>query len=168
MLRFVCLTFACLFCCNVAWADFILPVNTSLQPVKSAESQEERWLLPLAKYQKINGSWQFDDSLTLSGKLSSNTYLVQSRDQFQQISTFYQTWASQDSIETLYMCKARACGSSNEWANGYFKDRRLYGVQSKQVFWALKSGSQYMAMYLVERGTGQIMLRIDILAVAGE
>ena len=147
-------------------AAFVLPVYTALTPVASHQEHVDNWILPLSKYQKIDGAWQHDKSMLLSGELDSNTYLVQSRDLFNQISTFYQTWASQESIETLFICKSRSCGSSNEWANGYFKERRLNGVQSKQVFWALKSGDQYMAMYLVERGTGQKMLRVDILTVA--
>lgn len=140
-----------------------IPLYRGAQVSDQTHVENTDWELPLAKYQKINGIWQFSASEFLQGDLEKTTYLLQTRDLYNNIATFYQTWSRQSHIEVLYACKNRSCGSSNEWANGYFKISKLYGIDGKQRYWALKSGDEYLSLYLIERSNRQKLLHIERL-----
>lgn len=144
--------------------------NTAYIPLYRGADVVERetntaidWELPLAKYRKVNGVWQFSDKKLLHGNLQRTTYLIKTQNLFKNIATFYDTWANSKTSKVLFSCKNRSCGSSNEWANGYFKRSRLYGVEGKQRYWALKKGTDYLAVYLIERGNRQKYLQVDVL-----
>lgn len=148
---------------HLAHAGFILPQIKGGERVNNNQLEVTQWPLALAKYQKVNGIWRVSEELYLDGQLSRSTYLLKNKDLFSNIATYYNTWTKLKSTETLFSCKARSCGSSNEWANSHFGVSRLYGIDGKQRYWALKSGNEYIAMYLVERGNGQKYLQIDWL-----
>ncbi|NRB42367.1 MAG: DUF4892 domain-containing protein [Pseudomonadales bacterium] len=142
-------------------AEQYFPIYRNAVISKTETLKHTAWYLPLAKYQKINGVWQFSKALDLQGDVTKVTYLIKTHDLYNNIATFYQTWTGTPSIEVLFSCKNRACGSSNEWANGHFHARNLYGMQNKQRYWALKTATGYIAMYLIERGNGQKFLHIE-------
>ncbi len=143
-----------------------IPIYRGAEVVDSETAAVKDWLLALAKYQKINGEWQFSNSEYLSGQLQRNTYLVRSPDLYNNIASYYQTWANSDAVELLFSCKNRYCGASNKWANEYFKQRRLLGLDAKQRYWAVKAANTYMAVYFIERGNGQKFLQVDQLTVS--
>lgn len=138
-----------------------VPLYRGAEIVQQEILTDVEWYLSLAKYRKINGVWQFSKALDLHGNVTKTTYLIQTHDLYQSIANFYQRWSKQGQLQLLFDCKNRSCGSSNEWANGHFKVRNLYGLEGKQRYWALKTATGYIAMYLVERGNGKVYLQVE-------
>ena len=135
-------------------------------PFKLIESQQEivkDWVLPLSKYQKIDGLWRLNKHQLLSGELDTQIYLLQTTDNWETVMNFYLTWAGKTDGDVLFSCKARSCGSSNDWANQFYENRRLNGKQGNQLFLSLKIQYDYLALYLVERPTGQKYLALKHL-----
>ena len=73
--------------------------------------------------------------------------------------------------QRLFSCDARDCGSSNEWANGVFNVRELYGPDRNQVYraYVIEQAEHwsYIALYLIERGNQRSYVHIDHLRVQG-
>ena len=137
--------------------------------IASSNTHDQDWYLPLAKYQKVNGAWQFSSAEDLHGDVIKTTYYIKTNDIYQTVATFYQGWVEQSGFELLFSCKNRGCGSSNEWANGHFKVRQLYGKEGMQRYWALKTPQGYRVMYLIERGNRKKYLHVEqFLSTAAE
>ena len=147
----------------LAHAEFVLPRYKGMDILTNDVEVVENWRLALSKPQKIQGTWQFPEGIEKSGELTKTLYLLRNHDQINEVATYYNTWTQLESTTSLFTCRGRACGSSNEWANRQFQQRRLYGVDGKQYYWALQSGDQYMALYLVERGNRQKLLYVELL-----
>ncbi len=141
--------------------NITVPHFGSFELITKKTSAESTWELPLSKYQKVDGFWRLADSVFLNGELSQHIFLIRSPGGFKKIADFYQAWARQKNLSLLFSCEGRSCGYSNDWANRFFKNKRLNGLSGKQIFLAVKRDKVYAAVYLVERPTGQILLAID-------
>lgn len=142
----------------------LFPGAIELEPTFLSEVDE--WVMPLSKNKKINGDWTFEKSLMFSGSLSSVTYRIHTKKRLLDISRFYQTFAESGEKKVLFTCKGRVCGSSNEWANGHFGVKELYGSDMNQRYWALNIKGDYLLLYLIERGNGRIYLHAETLTNA--
>jgi hypothetical protein len=140
--------------------------------VRFAEQQQSDYTLALSKVRKVNGVWQLEKERRLKGDLSSITYqLAKTVSADEAYTHFAEQLTAQ--ADVLFRCKARACGSSNQWANFVFGEKRLYGPQDGQRYLAVKRGDDYYVLYVIKRGNKRVYVRLDRLtgaavSVAGE
>lgn len=81
----------------------------------------------------------------------------------------FRRWTTQlerAGIRVEWQCFGRACGASNDWANGVYGEKRLYGLDDAQAFWTgtdIVHGT-VVSLYLVRRGNQRVYARIEALA----
>lgn len=125
------------------------------------------YTLALSKVRKVNGFWQLEKQRRLLGDLHSVTYelakSVSADEAYEHFATQLQALAS-----PLFQCKARACGSSNQWANFVFNEKRLYGPETEQRYLAAKNADSFFALYVIKRGNKRVYVRLDRLQAKGD
>src|SRR5690554_5887598 len=107
------------------------------------------------------------NELRLKGNLWRRTWAVESQFTLPEVTRFYDKQI--ENLPILYHCQALDCGSSHFWANEIFSNARLVGrgqYQSYQV--ALEQGAEgqestLYVLYIMQRGTKQVMVHLDIL-----
>ena len=136
---------------------FVLPFER-VEVIDESHFQGD-WVLPLSHYQKVDGVWRLSASTLVKGKVSKKIYQIHSTHSFQQAESKLKAWVK-DQGEALYQCEERACGSSNDWANQVFEDKRLNGLPNKQTYYSLKTKEGFVSLYLVQRPTGYRYLAV--------
>lgn len=128
------------------------------------ESTAPQYSLALGKIKKANGVAFPEEQRFLTGVLSKVTYQIPSGHNTREVSQYVSEQLQKLQAKTLFECKARGCGSSNDWANRQFNQATLYGLTGEQFYWAveLESG-QYLAIYLTQRGNRKVYLHLESL-----
>lgn len=142
-----------------ALASVPLYNGAGLVQEKQAGPGEQRVIT--GKNQKVQGHWQFASELRLDAFMQQRIYQLDTVDSLAQVAAFYRQWIADAGLDVLYYCAGRDCGSSNVWANNLFAERRLYGPDSNQFYWALRRQDDFFMLYLVERGNGQLFVNIS-------
>lgn len=114
--------------------------------------------IALSKTRKVDGRLQFENEEKHSGLLVQTLYQIETEDTLEDIAAFYHARIAEAGHEVLFECKARLCGSSNEWANSVFHQKLLYGSDDRQFYWVLRQQEVWWVVYLVERGNKRIYL----------
>ncbi|TBR42197.1 DUF4892 domain-containing protein [Marinomonas agarivorans] len=126
------------------------------------------YILPLSKIKRSAGrDWQPEEVRFLQGNISRSLYKFGRSADLQAIYSHYYSEILHDA-EILFECAGRNCGSSNAWANNFFKEYRLYGSDDSQFLIVTKHTSQplYRVLYLNRRGAGDIFVRLDHVTAA--
>ena len=162
MFRSIVLIF--IFCSYFANAsENNLPLYDGAQELSKKQSFVDKHHIALSKNKKIDGRWLFGNEQKLSGDLVQTLYQIETDDTLQNIADFYQAWISRTQPEILFSCIARLCGSSNQWANGFFHQKLLYGPDANQFYWVVKQNDTFWVVYLIERGNKRIYLYAERL-----
>lgn len=107
------------------------------------------------------------NELRLKGELWRRTWAIDSQFTLDEVTTFFDKQI--ENLPILYHCRALDCGSSHFWANEVFSNARLVGRGQYQVYQvALEQGapgqeSTLYVLYIMQRGTKQVMVHLDIL-----
>ncbi|MCY4043666.1 MAG: DUF4892 domain-containing protein [Cellvibrionales bacterium] len=137
-----------------------LPLIDGAQLIESDQSDVENWELPLSKYQKIDGQWRLSRSEFLSGTLHYHLYQIHPVSRLKEVIKFYQVVFKQPGWHVRFHCERRACGESNDWANRFFKNKRLNGLKGRQSLSVASKNKGTVVLYIVERPTGQLYLAV--------
>jgi hypothetical protein len=149
----------------------LLPIYQHAELQRPAVEQKvDEYVLPLGAYQRAAGDWRLEDSERLSGRLQRFTYRIPDGHSPAEVQRFWLTQLQPVTHKILYSCRGRACGPSNQWANGVFGVSELYGLDEQQHFDALeleRDGHRYtLALYTVQRGNRRVFAQLDLLALA--
>jgi hypothetical protein len=149
----------------------LLPVYPQAELQRPASEQHvDEYVLPLGAYQRAGGDWRLDDSERLSGSLQRFTYRIPDGHSPAEVQRFWLSQLQAVTSKILYSCRGRACGPSNQWANGVFGVSELYGLDEQQHYDALElesDGHRYtLALYTVQRGNRRVYAQLDLLALA--
>lgn len=144
-------------------AAAFLPLYQGSVLLDQNNSLVENHHIGLSKNKKVDGRWRFEREQKISGVLSRKLYEISSEDSYLDIAGFYSDRINGLAAEVLFHCQERLCGSSNEWANGMFRDSRLYGPDNKQYYWVLMHEQAYWVIYLVERGNRRVHFYVEQL-----
>ena len=103
----------------------------------------------------------------VSGDLWRRVWSLPEHVPLAEVTDFYRAQLAR--LEVLYQCRALDCGSSNFWANEIFANYRLVGREQNQFYSvALDKGNDGIntlyVLYIVQRGTRQIMVNLDIVS----
>lgn len=141
------------------------------QIVQQQAQQSDDYVLPVGRLRKVDGVWRAQKDLRLKGELQRTTWLLPAGQTVSMASQYYEALLASHDAQRLYACDSRDCGSSNEWANGVFNVRELYGPDRNQVYRAYviehDTHWSYIALYLIERGNQRRYVHIDHMRVRG-
>ena len=140
-----------------------LPIYEGARELDKKQSVVEKHHIALSKNKKVDGRWLFENELKLSGDLEQTLYQIETDEPLENVAAFYRVWVKQSVREVQFACEARLCGSSNQWANGFFHQKLLYGPDANQYYWVIKQGDIYWVLYLIERGNKRIYLYTERL-----
>jgi hypothetical protein len=141
------------------------------QIVQQQVLQSDDYVLPVGRLRKVDGVWRAQKDLRLKGELQRTTWMLPAGQTVSMAGQYYEALLSSHDAQRLYACDSRDCGSSNEWANGVFNVRELYGPDRNQVYraYVIEQGTHwsYIALYLIERGNQRSYVHIDHMRVQG-
>jgi len=138
-----------------------VPLYLGSAEIQRKVSIEPDHIIALSKNKKVNGAWRFENVKHVQGVLVKSLYEIASENSFSDVAEFYKQYFAKDRVDMLYHCHGRACGSSNQWANGTFKESRLYGADDNQYYWVFQYQQHMVVMYLVQRGNDRIYLYLE-------
>jgi len=133
-----------------------------------SQEKTEDYSLALGSYRKMEGIWLAEREQRLSGTLSRLTLELPENHTAEAGFDFYLAQIQSRERRELFSCKARACGSSNAWANNHFKILQLYGQDQNQFYAAYEvtdkdAAPSYVSVYAVQRGNKRVYVQVDIL-----
>jgi hypothetical protein len=142
------------------------------QVVQQQETrQSDDYILPVGRLRKVDGVWRAHKDLRLKGELHRITWILPAGQSVSMATQYYEALLASHAAQLLFACEARDCGSSNEWANGVFNVRELYGPDRNQVYraYVIEDGAHwsYVALYLIERGNQRSYVHIEHMRVQG-
>nr|WP_158651768.1 DUF4892 domain-containing protein [Marinobacterium profundum] len=140
-------------------------------PLSWIESYQQRptpeYLLMLSELKKANNIVVADKRKALEGELTRITYRIPDTHQPSDAFEHFRAQLMTQGAEVLFQCKGRDCGSSHYWANDFFGIAQLYGLDRTQVYMAARLGTDYLALYAVQRGNRRVYLQLDVVSVTG-
>lgn len=121
----------------------------------------QAYTLALSDVKKVNGVWRIETQRKLNATTTSITYEIAKSVSSQKAYQFFEKQLQNLGVKRLFSCKARACGSSNQWANMVFSEKRLYGPESGQRYLVAELDGAYYVLYVIKRGNKRVYARID-------
>ncbi len=127
------------------------PINGSYQKHYNNENKQSHWLI-LGAIERIKGAVKPESELRVSAKVRS--WLWQIPVGLDSEGAFSQMKAQVEAnTTTLFECRGRSCGLSNDFANQVFQQSILFGRDSNQHYWIglekSASGAQANTLWLV-------------------
>jgi hypothetical protein len=150
--------------CSTAMADDI-PTFPESKIFEISAINEHRFNLALGGMEKKNGEWQNEFSQRIHANGQRITIEVGRNLAVNEVFAFYQDYYKGKMLKQLFRCESLDCGSSAQWANGYFGVRELYGIDTSQrlAVWLLngEEGQSVVTLYVVQRGNKRVYAHID-------
>ncbi len=128
-------------------------------------TSEEDYTLALGPMKNVNGRWQPDSELLVSGNWRRQLFELPKNRPLKDVLTKYLQQLRALGASPLFVCSGHNCGSSGSWANLHFNERRLYGLDQYQHYLAYQINegdqSQIVVVYMATRGNQRSYLLID-------
>lgn len=157
-----------LFCHSVIAEN--LPVFPESSVFESVAISETRFDLALGGMEKKNGEWLNEKSTRVAISGQRVTFEIGRNVSVNEVFAFYQNYFKPNLLKPLYRCESLDCGSSAQWANGYFGVRELYGIDNTQrlAIWLVngENGQKAVTMYVVQRGNKRVYAHLDLFDLA--
>lgn len=149
-------------------ADSKLQQYPNARIIFETKGEVKDYILALGSYKKINGIWQVDRQVRLSGQQERYTLELPEGHSAENGFDFYFDQLNNYNLRELFYCKARDCGTSNSWANNHFKILQLYGLDQYQHYGAYEITTAdekpfYATIYTVRRGNKRVVAQVDVL-----
>lgn len=155
-------------CLLVLWCSFVSADVSKVDPYRDAQlvkSQSEVGILvevPLSKIRRAGSGWEPEEVIRLEGDHFTSLYKINRNALLEEVYSHYRAELQKSGQEIVFECESRSCGSSNAWANNFFKDYLLYGADQSQFLLVVKDSAEaYQILYLNRRGAGDVMVRLD-------
>lgn len=151
--------------CVVADTTHLAPYRDA-QLVKSNTQENQSLEIPLGSIQRSGRGWEPESVLRVKGSAFRSLYKIDRNVPLEAVFSYYKTLLLAHGQNVLFQCESRNCGSSNAWANNFFKDYLLYGADNSQLLIVVQDDhDDYQVVYINRRGAGDIMVRIDDIAL---
>ncbi|TDP00031.1 DUF4892 domain-containing protein [Marinomonas balearica] len=155
--------------CGLVWSSLAHALISDIEPyrgaklIKSVPMVEVDTEIPLSKIQRVGRGWEPKEVFRLTGNVQENLYKIGRNVPLEDVIEHYRSaLLALAGVKVEFQCQSRDCGSSNAWANDFFKDYLLYGPDGKQFLMAVSEESgAYQVLYINRRGAGDIMVRLD-------
>ncbi|GAB2196169.1 hypothetical protein MAH4_05270 [Sessilibacter sp. MAH4] len=133
------------------------------------QTSDGDYSVPLGPMRNINGNWQPESERLVQGVMSRSLLELPRNHSLTEVMQQYFSQLQRQDATPLYVCQGHTCGSSASWANEFFNDRRLYGLDQYQellVFQQLDSeGATLATVYGVTRGNQRSYVLVDVVSV---
>lgn len=154
----------------VGAAEVTLQQYPNARVIFETQGKTEDYTLALGSYKKTSGLWRVDRQVRLSGQQTRYTVELPEGHSADNGFDFYLDQLNNYNLRELFHCKARACGTSNSWANNHFKIQQLYGLDQYQQYGAYEVTTAdekpfYVAIYVVRRGNKRVIAQVDVLSL---
>ncbi|MCV2402713.1 DUF4892 domain-containing protein [Marinomonas sp. C2222] len=137
------------------------------QLVKSKLQENIAVDIPLGKISRSGRGWEPDVIRTVNGDEFSSLYKINRNALLSDVYSYYRSQLLLNGAQIVFECQSRGCGSSNAWANNFFKDYLLYGSDHSQHLLVVENMQGiYSILYLNRRGAGDVMVRLDTVTTA--
>jgi len=147
-----------------------------LQPFPFAEIVEQssqdipEYRFVTGKVSSIGALVRTEEEQIISGKLIKKTYEIPRVHTTREVMQYYQAQLQRLNANKLFYCEARNCGRSNDWANGIFGERILFGPDRFQYYLAstfVSDGRQYASVvYTIRRGNQRVYAHVEQIELA--
>lgn len=141
------------------------------EQVSLQQMQANHYRLVISELKRTRATTYGEQEQRLSGQLTRTVWAVDSGLSLAETITQLSTQLSNH--EMIYQCQGLDCGSSHFWANEIFGNARLvtrgpnqfYSVSVQELSNPSLPSQKYrvQVLYLIQRGTGQILLNLDEL-----
>lgn len=132
---------------------------------ESTRLTDTRFHLALGGMEKQDGVWRPEHSLKVSIDGVRETHEIGYEASTEEVYGYYSDHFRPGVVRQLFSCEGLDCGSSAQWANGYFGVRELYGpdVGQRLSVWLVEEGAQQQAitLYVVQRGNRKVYAHLD-------
>lgn len=123
------------------------PILGSEQKVYDTQKSKDHWLI-LGAIQRINGSLKPEAETRLQANVTQWLWQLPEGRNSEEGFNELKTQLSKQTT-TLFECKGRECGLSNDFANQVFKQSILYGRDSDQYYWAGLSDGRKPSVWVI-------------------
>lgn len=149
---------------SLSFAAPLVHYPQATEVIQSSVATDD-YLLTLGALKKVNGQWRSDREERIGGQLSRNTFELDAGHDVGEVFEYYRRQLIQMGAREIFLCHARACGSSNSWANNRFGIKLLYGLDQHQHYSVFSvettAGNEYIALYGVLRGNKRSYVHVD-------
>ncbi|MBJ7554147.1 DUF4892 domain-containing protein [Marinomonas spartinae] len=148
---------------SIALADLAnIEPYRGAQLVKSGTDDVSLIEVPLGKIRRSGRGWEPESVIRVKGENSYSLYKINRNEPLSSVLAYYKSVMLKGDRRLLFECDGRNCGSSNAWANNFFKQYLLYGADDNQMLMSLQDGlGDYQVLYINQRGAGDIMVWIS-------
>lgn len=133
---------------------------------ESTRLNDTRFHLALGGMEKQDGVWRPEKSLKVSIEGVRETHEIGYEASTEEVYGYYSDHFAPTVVRQLFSCEGLDCGSSAQWANGYFGVRELYGpdVGQRLSVWLVEQGAQQQAitLYVIQRGNRKVYAHLDV------
>ncbi len=160
--RYVALVFLAFFS-NTSYSNVLeIEPYRDAQLVKSQSNEGVMVEVPVSAIRRAGSGWEPEKVIRLTGDYISSLYKIDRNALLPDVYRHYRLEMLKNGREVVFECSSRSCGSSNAWANNFFKDYLLYGGDQNQFLLVVKNAQDvYQVLYLNRRGAGDVMVRLD-------
>ncbi|GAA6133698.1 hypothetical protein NBRC116188_04870 [Oceaniserpentilla sp. 4NH20-0058] len=123
------------------------PILGSEQKIYNTQESKDHWLI-LGAIQRISGSLKPEAETRLQANVTQWLWKLPEGHNSQEGFNTLKAQLSKQTT-TLFECKGRECGLSNDFANQVFKQSILYGRDSDQYYWAGLSDGRKPSVWVI-------------------
>ncbi len=141
------------------------PMFPGASVFESTKMTDTRFDLAVGGMEKQDGVWRPERTFKLSVSGSRHTHEIGYEASTQEVFEYYSNAFKPVVVKQLFSCEALDCGSSAQWANGYFGVRELYGPDRGQYLnvWLTEEAGQQqvVSLYVIQRGNRKVYAHLD-------
>jgi hypothetical protein len=149
-----------IFSASQSWA--IEPISGSYQKHYANAKKADHWLI-LGAIERIKGEVKPEAQERVSGKVQSWLWQIPAGHSSEEAFAQIKSQVDADGT-TLFECKGRSCGLSNDYANQVFQHSILYGRDSNQHYWlgvdGLKKNTLWL-VYSIQRSNKRVYVYVE-------
>jgi outer membrane protein OmpA-like peptidoglycan-associated protein len=127
------------------------------------------YLILLSAPKRVNNQLRVEKELRANISGLNETYRINDGHTTEQAFKYYLSQLKQLGAKIIYQCASRDCGRSSSWAEGVYRNSKLYGKDATQFYFAAavqSNGEQWLVtVYTVERGNRRVYAHIETLKV---
>lgn len=125
------------------------------------------YLILISAPKRVNNQLRVEKELRANISGLKETYRINDGHTTEQAFKHYLSQLKQLGAKIIYQCASRDCGRSSSWAEGVYRNSKLYGKDAAQFYLAAavqSNGEQWLVtVYTVERGNRRVYAHIETL-----
>ena len=152
----------------LSFSDDLLVKPYSHSSLSSSEPiSSDDYLILTSTPRRVNNQLRIEKELRANISGLKETYRINDGHTTEQAFKHYLSQLKQLGAKIIYQCASRDCGRSSSWAEGVYRNSKLYGKDATQFYLAAAvqtNGEQWLVtVYTVEQGNRRVYAHIETL-----